>query len=56
MANVMIRCPKTGEAVPTGIAMEPDSWRSTQMSDNRIQCSSCGEVHVWQKEDAFLDS
>lgn len=56
MANVMIRCPKTGEAVPTGIGMDFESFKSVEMSDNQVRCTSCGEMHLWQKEDAFPDS
>jgi hypothetical protein len=56
MANVMIRCPNTGQAVPTGIGMDFETFRQVTMRDNSVRCRACGEIHVWQQEDAFPDS
>lgn len=57
MADVMIRCPETGEPVPTGIGMGFDAFKSVAMNDNVIEsCPSCGKRHVWQQEEAFPDS
>lgn len=57
MADVMIKCPRTGEPVSTQIGMDFDSFRSATMRDNVLgSCPACGEDHVWQKEDAFPDS
>lgn len=57
MADVMIKCPVTGEAVPTGIGINYESLRNVEMSDNVLgACPSCGGEHIWQGEDAFPDS
>ena len=57
MADVMILCPETGRAVPTGIGMSFDSFRSVTMRDNVLgSCPACGRDHTWQGEDAFPDS
>jgi len=57
MAAVMIRCPETGEAIPTGIGMPYEALKSVVMRDNTVVgCPACGGDHVWQGEDAFPDS
>ena len=57
MADVMIKCPKTGVPVPTQIGMDFESFKSSEMTDNTFgPCPSCGEMHTWSKADAFPDS
>jgi endogenous inhibitor of DNA gyrase (YacG/DUF329 family) len=56
MANVMIRCPETGEPVPTGVGMDFETFKHVTMRDNQVECASCGQMHTWQQEDAFPDS
>ncbi|HEY8082783.1 MAG TPA: hypothetical protein VIE64_04400 [Solirubrobacterales bacterium] len=56
MANVMIKCPNTGKLVPTGIAMDAQSFASAQLSNNGLgNCPACGGGHVWSKKDAQLE-
>lgn len=55
MANVMIKCPNTGQLVPTGLAMDAQSFASAKIGKNTIgNCPACGKKHVWKKEDAQL--
>lgn len=54
MPMVMIKCPKTGKDVPTGIAMDRTSFESSDMSDNKLRCPHCGETHAWNKKDAWV--
>jgi len=55
MASVMIKCPNTGEAVSTGIAMDQAAFESSTLQENALGgCPACGGTHVWNKEDAFL--
>ena len=57
MADVMIRCPKTGEPVPTGIGLDYATFKNVTMRDNTLgNCPACGGDHVWQGEDAFPDA
>lgn len=57
MARVMIRCPETGNPVPTGIVMDFETFKTVTMNDNTLgSCPECGEDHVWQGSDAFPDS
>ncbi len=57
-AMVMIKCPKTGEPVPTGYKTEPEYFNSpasTMASSILEQCPSCGETHTWSKSVAFQE-
>jgi endogenous inhibitor of DNA gyrase (YacG/DUF329 family) len=54
--RLMIRCPKTGHAVPTGVAIDPASYVSASMEDNWTKCPYCGEKHRWSKEITFWES
>lgn len=54
-ANVMIRCPRTGDHVRTGftaVSVEAFGW--ILAIDLEFTCESCGTKHVWSREDAFL--
>ena len=56
MGKVMIKCPETGKAVPTGMAMDKASFDTAVLSNNTLgNCPACGKDHVWSKEDAFLE-
>jgi hypothetical protein len=53
--NVVIKCPTTGQIVPTGLAMDPDTFRNAILEGNGLgNCPACGGNHVWSKSDAFL--
>jgi endogenous inhibitor of DNA gyrase (YacG/DUF329 family) len=57
MSMIMIKCPNTGEPVPTGIGAPFEVFKTMQMDDNVLgNCPSCGASHVWQSSDAFPDS
>ena len=55
MAKIMIKCPTTGKAVPTGMSMDAASFAGSTFSDNSVGCRECGQTHTWSKGDAFLD-
>ena len=56
MAMVLIRCPVTNLPVSTGLFMDGSAFESATIQDDekRLKCSLCGEIHVWQKEEAYL--
>ncbi len=55
MGRVMIKCPKTGEMIPTGISMDEESSRSSRILEGgRVECPECGAIHVWSKSDAVV--
>jgi endogenous inhibitor of DNA gyrase (YacG/DUF329 family) len=55
MAMVMIKCPRSGKAVPTGMDLDPDAFDSSEFGDLALECPECPEIHPWSKEDAFLE-
>ena len=57
MPRIMINCPKTGKAIYTGMSMDEESFEqdSNAFSQTGTPCSECGEVHKWQRQDAFLE-
>ncbi|MFC2003443.1 hypothetical protein ACFLV4_05825 [Chloroflexota bacterium] len=56
MARVMIKCPRTGKAVDTGVSMSKESFERSIFKDNEMgNCPACAGRHVWSNEDAFLE-
>jgi hypothetical protein len=54
MGVVMITCPNTGRAVPTGIETDAESFASLSDTLTQSKCPVCGSVHVWWKREAWL--
>ncbi|MET4208633.1 hypothetical protein ABIB95_003450 [Bradyrhizobium sp. LA2.1] len=54
MGMVMIKCPETGRAIPTGINADQDSFRSSTVFFARSFCANCGTAHEWFARDAWL--
>jgi hypothetical protein len=54
MGELMIRCPKTGIPVTTGIYIERAKFRSMPVFFSSSYCSSCATSHEWFARDACL--
>lgn len=54
MADIVIKCPATGETVATGKTAEPQEFEAADLGMNTFECAACGEVHTWNKQDASL--
>lgn len=54
MGKVVIKCPTTGKVIPTGMASDKSSFESSQFVNNIARCPACGQKHVWNKADAWL--
>ena len=53
MRQVMIRCPFTGDLVPTGL--EASSVEKLDQSQHLlIDCLECGQDHTWEPSEATL--
>ena len=53
MRPVLIRCPETGDVVPTGV----DTVDVADRDDRAyllIDCVACGRDHVWLRADATI--
>jgi endogenous inhibitor of DNA gyrase (YacG/DUF329 family) len=57
MGRIMINCPNTGKPVFTGMTMDRESFEqdSNAFSQTGTPCSECGELHKWQKQEAFME-
>jgi len=44
---VMIKCPQTGRAIPTGIKADRESFRCSAVFFARTHCSICQTNHDW---------
>ncbi|HLH95655.1 MAG TPA: PilZ domain-containing protein [Xanthobacteraceae bacterium] len=52
---VLIKCPKTGKNIPTGLLLTvPDDLAKITSVRRFTQCSWCKHVHGWTPKEAFL--
>src|SRR5262245_28434107 len=54
MGTVMIRCPATGTAIPTGIKADRASYLRTPVFMARAYCPICRTEHEWFAKDAWV--
>jgi hypothetical protein len=55
ISRVLIRCPETGVSVETVLRLRPSAFE-TLRGEHRFRCPRCGQVHAWNKEDAWLEA
>ena len=55
MGTVMINCPATGRAIPTGIETERSQFACTPVFFADTYCPHCEANHRWFARDAWLD-
>jgi hypothetical protein len=56
MSTVMIKCPQNGQAISTGIEIDPDTFRSLPTVGSQVKCLACGGHHIWSKTEAWLSA
>lgn len=54
MQAVMIRCPITGQPVPTGLQADRGRFGATAVFFARVQCPRCNSEHEWFARDAWV--
>lgn len=54
MGMLMIRCPRTGRAIPTGRNVEPAIFRRAAVFFSRTYCPLCHATHEWFVNDAWV--
>jgi hypothetical protein len=54
MGMVMIRCPETGSAIPTGIETDRERFRSSAVFFSRTYCRICAATHEWFAREAWV--
>jgi hypothetical protein len=55
MGMVMIKCPQTGRAIPTGIKIDRESFRRSPVFFARTRCPICQTDHTWFAREAWVD-
>jgi hypothetical protein len=54
MGMVMIKCPATRRAIPTGIQTDRATFRSTPVFFSQVVCPLCRAAHQWFAKDAWV--
>ncbi len=56
MGQVMIKCPETQKPVSTGMDLPESVFKSptTELTGNAFRCPECGNIHTWDKKDAYV--
>ena len=54
MGLVMIKCPGTGRAIPTGMEADRERFRRSPVFFARTFCSICKTSHEWFAREAWV--
>jgi hypothetical protein len=54
MGMVMIKCPQTGSAIPTGIKTDRESFMRRPVFFARTRCPNCHVDHTWFAREAWV--
>jgi hypothetical protein len=54
MGTVMIRCPRTGQEISTGMEVDATSFKATPVFFARSYCPICRTEHEWFAKDAWV--
>lgn len=54
MGMVMIRCPETGDSIPTGITTDREKFQCSAVFFARTYCRICSVTHEWFARDAWV--
>jgi hypothetical protein len=52
---VMVKCPQTGHAIPTGIETDRQSFARSAVFFSRTRCPICRADHAWFAREAWVD-
>jgi hypothetical protein len=55
MGMVMVKCPQTGRAIPTGIETDRESFRRSPVFFARTRCPICHADHAWFAQEAWVN-
>jgi hypothetical protein len=55
MGMVMVKCPETGLAIPTGIKTDRENFRRSPEFFARTRCVICHADHAWFAREAWVD-
>jgi len=55
MGMIMVKCPQTGRAIPTGIMIDRESFQRSPVFFKRTRCPICSADHAWFAREAWID-
>ncbi len=55
MGAILIRCPITGQDVPTGIYMDEETFATLLPFTGQLMCPHCGKMHEWSKNQSWIE-
>ena len=55
MGMVMVKCPETGRAIPTGIETDRESLQRCTVFFARTRCPICRIEHPWFAQEAWVE-
>ena len=56
LQRVMVRCAESGEGVPTGMRIDPASFRANNRRTHIFKCPHCFHEHTWSTDDAWTEA
>ena len=54
MGAVMIKCPRSGRHIRTGMNADPESFATTPVFFARAHCPHCDAEHEWFAKEAWV--
>jgi len=54
MGMVMVKCPNTGRAIPTGMEADRSYFQCVPVFFSRVFCPICKTHHEWFAKDAWV--
>jgi len=54
MGTVMVRCPQSGQGIPTGIVTDRESFDAMPVFFARVYCPICRAEHEWFAKEAWI--
>jgi len=54
MGMVMVKCPQSGRAIPTGIKIDRESFGRSAVFFSRTRCPICCTDHAWFAREAWV--
>ena len=54
MGMVMVKCPQTGRAIPTGMKTDRERFRRSTVFFGRTHCPICHTDHAWFAQEAWV--
>ena len=55
MGMVMVKCPETGRAIPTGIETDRESYQRCAVFFARTRCPICSIEHGWFAPEGWVE-